>query len=121
MLDMSNILSVIPAFDITTYSHILPSLEKALISTADLLSVSHVDIAKRASIPPGEVKKLCDALLEALHTDNLKRKTSLETDADGSSYTGDSWRNISTLDDTLDSALGGGIGPGYITEIVGER
>lgn len=31
------------------------------------------------------------------------------------------WRAISTLDDSIDAALGGGIPTGYITEITGER
>lgn len=31
------------------------------------------------------------------------------------------WCTISTLDDDLDRALGGGIPTGYITEITGER
>ncbi len=31
------------------------------------------------------------------------------------------WRCISTLDENIDAALGGGIAPGYVTEITGER
>jgi DNA repair protein RAD57 len=31
------------------------------------------------------------------------------------------WRWISTLDEELDAALGGGIPPGYLVEITGER
>ena len=67
-LQMTNLLSVLPEFDIRPFTHILPSLEKALISTADLLSLDAVDVAKRASVPTGEVKKLASALLESLHS-----------------------------------------------------
>jgi DNA repair protein RAD57 len=31
------------------------------------------------------------------------------------------WNCISTLDEKLDAALGGGIPPGYLVEITGER
>lgn len=31
------------------------------------------------------------------------------------------WEAISTLDDDMDRALGGGIPAGYITEVTGER
>lgn len=34
---------------------------------------------------------------------------------------GRKWRSISTLDDSIDAALGGGIPTGYITEFTGER
>jgi len=55
---MTNLLIVLPEFDVKPFTHILPSLEKALISTADLLTLEAVDVAKRAQVPPGEVKKL---------------------------------------------------------------
>jgi DNA repair protein RAD57 len=31
------------------------------------------------------------------------------------------WSAISTLDDAMDMALGGGIPTGYVTEVTGER
>ena len=128
---MTNLLIVLPDFDIKPYTHILPSLEKALISTADLLTLDAPDIAKRAQVPPGEVTKLTTALVDALHGTNEsdndpahgKREEGLRNDglmSDGQSLV-DQWRSISTLDDGLDAALNGGIGVGYVTEFVGER
>lgn len=122
---MSNLLTVLPAFDVAPYAHILPSLERALISTADLIALDAFDVAKRAQVPPGEVKKLAEAALHALHAD-----TSSDIDGAGDgSWNGfeagqgllDRWTTISTLDDRLDVSLGGGIARGHLTEIVGER
>ena len=126
---MTNLLTVLPDFDLKPYTHLLPSLEKALILTADLLTLDAFDIGKRASLPPGEVRKLTDALLEALH---LAISASNTVGRDGSDIaasevgkdglgSSSSWTLISTLDDSLDASLGGGISPGYLTEIVGER
>lgn len=127
---MTNLLVVLPDFDLAPYTHILPSLEKALIATADLLALDAFDIAKRAQVPPGEVKKLADAVLSALHDDiasacPTRRDEKTSGDAWGGLGTGkdliDRWSTISTLDDGLDAALGGGIARGNLTEIVGER
>ena len=125
---MTNLLTLLPEFDVRPYTHILPSLEKALVSTADLLTLDALDVAKRAQVPPGEVKKLASALLEGLHS-ALGGSNALQRD--GASTAGSEVRPndpspsspaaISTLDDQLDSSLGGGILPGYLTEVVGER
>ena len=125
---MTNLLIVLPEFDVRPYSHILPSLEKALVSTADLLTLDALDVAKRAQVPPGEVKKLSDALLEGLHSEfggsaTLQRNVATNV---GSEVRPDdpgvgSVDPISTLDDHLDLSLGRGILPGYLTEVVGER
>lgn len=127
---MSNLLTVLPNFDIAPFTHILPSLERALISTADLIALDAFDVAKRAQVPPGEVKKLADAAVQALHHDAASSTFSSRDDsAGGDTWDGfqtgttlaNRWTTISTLDDTLDVALGGGIARGHLTEIVGER
>jgi DNA repair protein RAD57 len=116
---MTNPLLVLPEFDVRPYSHILPSLEKALVSTADLLTLDALDVAKRAQVPPGEVKKLADALLEGLHSE-LAGSSALQRH--GATNVGSEVRLvISTLDDHIDHGLGGGIWPGHLTEVVGER
>lgn len=120
---MTNLLTVLPDFDIKPYTHVLPSLEKALISTSDLLTLDALDVAKRAQVPAGEVKKLGDALLDGLRgapddgkdsgndtVSPFKRGNELETRC-----------TISTLDDVLDIKLNGGIHSGCLTEITGER
>jgi DNA repair protein RAD57 len=105
---MSDILHVLPKFDLQPHSRIIPSLDKANITTADLLAAGQpADVAQRAHIPTGEVTKLIEALLEALRAE-LEPTTSSE------------WTCISLLDDGLDQALGGGCPVGYLTEITGE-
>lgn len=128
---MTDLLTVLPHFDARPYTHILPSLEKALISCADLLTLDATHIAKRAQVPPGEVKKLTDVLIDALN-DDIAFGNPSDKDQDGqddgpekvSSQRNDAllkqWR-ISTLDDPLDDALNGGIHSGYLTEVTGER
>lgn len=127
---MTNLLTVLPDFDIKPFTHLLPSLERALISSADLLTLDALDVAKRAQVPPGEVKKLSDALLDGLHTD--LRVTNGENSIDTAEEIKDGTdispgingalsKVIRTLDDDIDKALGGGIKTGYLTEIVGER
>lgn len=125
---MTNLLSLLPEFDIRPFTHILPSLEKALISTADLLSLDAVDVAKRASVPTAEVKKLAAALLESLHSklsvSNRPQQNDIEPadHEDRPHHLHDAAPSIiSTLDERIDSNLGGGIASGYLTEIVGER
>ena len=131
---MTDLLTVLPHFDSRPYTHVLPSLEKALITCSDLLTLDAIHVAKRAQLPPPEVKKLGDALLHAL-SDNASDSwppvldagdinEAGETEASTSSGTANSLQDqwiVSTLDDKLDIALNGGIHSGYLTEITGER
>ena len=122
---MTDLTAVLPGFPTHQYVRLLPSLEKNLVTTADLLTLDCVEIAKRAQLPLLDVKRLCNATLEALkgslgiaedegvQQSSLLRKTGKDILS--------SWRTISTLDNELDRALGGGIPAGYITEITGER
>lgn len=125
---MTNLLSVLPDFDIKPYTHILPSLEKTLISTSDLLTLDAIDVAKRAQVPASEVRKLCDALLDGLKVSPIQGDNASD---DASETRGASpftrgnelkrqW-TISTLDAAVDETLSGGIHSGYLTEITGER
>lgn len=133
---MTDLLTVLPHFDSRPYTHILPSLEKALISCADLLTLDAIHVAKRAQVPPGEVKKLADSLVHALSIDSSVTTATAPRSESGDSHGEeeqkgptvfgrggsllDQWM-ISTLDDKLDAALNGGIHSGYLTEITGER
>lgn len=125
---MTDILIVLPEFDVKPFTHLLPSLEKAQISTADLLTLDALDVGKRAQLPPGEVKKLADVLLQSLHADLQHHHTgaaldepNVAADKHGGDENTTTQPTISTLDERLDEALGGGILPGYLTEVVGER
>ncbi|KAI7302446.1 P-loop containing nucleoside triphosphate hydrolase protein [Hortaea werneckii] len=104
---MTNLLTVLPDLDIRPFTHILPSLEKALVSTADLLTLEPVDIAKRAQVPPREVEKIATTLVDGLHATNGE---GLVNDAQA----------ISTLDDDLDQQLNGGIAVGAVTDAAGK-
>lgn len=120
---MTDLLQVLPDFETRPFSHLLPSLDKALITTNDLLTLDAADVAKRAQLPAGELRKLVDAIVPVLHQQ-------LGVGVDAASEHGfsgalgtrmDAWTCISTLDNELDTALGGGIPPGYLVEVTGER
>ncbi|KAG9195689.1 hypothetical protein G6011_00810 [Alternaria panax] len=122
---MTDLLQVLPDLDARLYTHLLPSLDKALITTNDLLTLDAADVAKRAQLPAGEVKKLADAAIAALH----RQLGFGGEEAAGSSFLAASgnpdspkhaWTCISTLDAELDAALGGGLPRGYLVEIAGE-
>lgn len=124
---MTDLLHTIPDFPTKSYTHLLPSLEKHLITTTDLLTLDALEIAKRAQLPLLDVRRLAAHVIAILQRQlgvaqgggghdgiegSLKKS--------GSEIVGQ-WSTISTLDDSLDEALGGGIPTGYITEITGER
>ena len=123
---MTDLLQVLPDFDAKPYTHLLPSLDKVLITTNDLLTLDAADVAKRAQLPAGEVRKLADAVIAALHhqlgfggeeavgNSFLSASGNPDSPNDGST-------RISTLDEELDAALGGGIPRGYLVEVTGER
>ncbi|KAF1844671.1 uncharacterized protein K460DRAFT_96113 [Cucurbitaria berberidis CBS 394.84] len=122
---MTDLLQVLPDFNARPYTHLLPSLDKALITTNDLLTLEAADVAKRAQLPAGELRKLTDALVSALH-----RSLGFGgEEAAGNSFlaglgspeaSNSEWGCISTLDEELDAALGGGVPRGYLVEVTGE-
>ncbi|KAF2129128.1 hypothetical protein P153DRAFT_32810 [Dothidotthia symphoricarpi CBS 119687] len=120
---MTDLLHVLPDFDARPFTHLLPKLDKALITTNDLLTLDAADVAKRSQLPAGELRKLTDAVIPALH----QQLGFGGEEAPGSAFLGDvddperPWPYISTLDEGLDAALGGGIPPGYVVEVTGER
>lgn len=126
---MTDLLHILPEFNLKQYSHILPSLEKALISTNDILTLDAVDVAKRALVPPAEVRKIADDILVQLHsqlgyhddgdaeqTKQVDKATSQEVKS-----TLPSFMTISTLDEGLDVSLRGGFPAGHLSEVTGER
>ncbi|KAI0900489.1 DNA repair protein RAD57 [Annulohypoxylon nitens] len=138
MTDLSRIL---PDFPTARYANLLPTIEREGLTTADLLTLQVPDIGKRTQLPLLDIKRLCAAVLEALHVDlgvsdkqQQKRQTEGDNDGKGADkapspgtlkHTGtellaEPTRFISTLDPDLDHALGGGVPAGYITEITGE-
>jgi DNA repair protein RAD57 len=123
---MTDLLQVLPDFDAKPYSHLLPSLDRALITTNDLLTLDAPDVAKRAQLPAGELRKLVDAVVVALHRQlgfggEEPLGNAFMSGPSPPDYPQTARGCISTLDEELDAALGGGIPPGYLVEVTGER
>ncbi|KAF2084724.1 P-loop containing nucleoside triphosphate hydrolase protein [Saccharata proteae CBS 121410] len=114
---MTDLLLVLPDFDSKPFSHLLPSLDRNLLTTADILTLDAPDAAKRAQVPVPELRKLQDAVVAALHAD-LGVKNG-DDEANNAPLKGPK-DTISTLDEGLDVELGGGIPAGFVTEITGE-
>lgn len=135
---MTDLLHILPDFPVAGYTHLIPSLEKHFITCTDLLTLEAPEVAKRAQLPAHDVRKLADDILARLQS-QLGLHTSAGGDAEAANGEGKGaaeegshlrksgidlvkqWETISTLDDDLDSALGGGIPTRYITEFTGER
>ncbi|QKX62381.1 uncharacterized protein TRUGW13939_09540 [Talaromyces rugulosus] len=123
-----DLLSVLPDFSTKSYTHILPPLERKHISTVDLITLDTLEIAKRAHVPPADVRRLSADVVVALHASlgwrtHKETETETETEAERTNRNQldlSRWNTISTLDATLDELLGGGIPTGYLTEITGE-
>ena len=131
---MTDLLHTIPDFPTRLYTHLLPSLEKHLITTTDLLTLDALDIAKRAQLPLLDVRRLANHVVAILQAQlGLKNENAPNFEGVSDTQAGygalrtsgkevaSQWNAISTLDTALDAALGGGIPTGYITEITGER
>jgi DNA repair protein RAD57 len=136
-----DLLSVLPDFSTKSYAHILPPLERSKITTVDLITLDTLEIAKRAHVPPTDVRRLSAQVIEALHADLGFEKSRADIEASPDSELSSSinpdtvtvapgpatklqtsrWDTISTLDPAMDELLGGGIPMGYVTEITGER
>jgi len=134
---MTDLLHIVPSFPTKSYTHLLPSLEKNLVTTTDLLTVDALEIAKRAQLPLLDVRRLAKhvvrtlqgelGLSEVLGDDEGGYGAGVEETREPRTLRRsgreivERWKTISTLDEGLDAALGGGIPTGYITEITGER
>lgn len=116
---MTDLLRIIPSFPTGQFSKILNAVEQHSISTTDLLALHPADIAKQTHVPLLDLKRFIAAVQASLSDD-------VSVDANFISYNGDSEEHaakanvISTLDDDLDAALGGGIPVGCISEFAGE-
>ncbi|KAI4290707.1 MAG: hypothetical protein L6R35_000014 [Caloplaca aegaea] len=132
---MTDLLHTLPNFPTKLYTHLIPSLERKLITTTDLLTLEPLEIARRAQLPLLDVRRLTRHVLARLQSQLgvLSEERVLReyeghlgiTDTSSLSRNGSAivtkWSVISTLDPILDNALSGGIPTGYITEVTGER
>ncbi|KAL9097939.1 MAG: hypothetical protein Q9165_000265 [Trypethelium subeluteriae] len=127
---MTDLHHVLPDFSTKTFTHLLPSLEKAQVTVSDLLTLEAIDVARRALVPVAELQRLANDILEALRA----AVRSGQQDADAAEGNGSpaqtrsaanigqggSWETVKTLDTGIDAALGGGIPKGYVVELTGE-
>ena len=126
---------MLPSFRPDAYTHLIPSLERNLITTMDLLTLDALELAKRAQLPVLDVRNLVQAVRAQLRgtmglgdddhdgdddTKRMKRQHGQPQRQDGLDLV-NRWSMISTLDQGLDTVLGGGIPTGYVTEVTGER
>ncbi|TRX92197.1 hypothetical protein FHL15_006812 [Xylaria flabelliformis] len=143
---MTDLSQVLPDFPVAQYARLLPAIEKNQLTVTDLLTLELPEIGKRTQLPLLDVKRLCNAILAALHADlgvsatdegdgKQKQNEARQNEAQQKRHSGMKegflrqtgtellarpWHTISTLDASLDAALGGGVPTGYITEITGE-
>ncbi|PSR87062.1 P-loop containing nucleoside triphosphate hydrolase protein [Coniella lustricola] len=66
---MTDLLRDLPHFPVRHYANLIPALEKHQVTTTDLLTLDVADICKRTQLPLLDLKRLCKAVLEALHAD----------------------------------------------------
>jgi DNA repair protein RAD57 len=131
-----DLLSILPNFSTKSYAHLLPPLERSRINTVDLISLDTLEIAKRAHVPPADVRRLANHVINALHHDvGFEEAPRPDQEEPGSSRDLNvplilgprtrldlsQWCAISTLDPALDTLLNGGVPTGYVTEVTGER
>ncbi|KIW13627.1 hypothetical protein PV08_08818 [Exophiala spinifera] len=130
---MSDLLEVLPNFDPKSHRHLLHSLEKNDITVADLISLDPIDIARKCPLPTTDVQLLVSDVVKALQEDVHEAvnerweigppEQRKETSAGQEEVGGDIHSNevrVKTLDIDIDGALGGGLVPGHIIEVVGE-
>lgn len=122
---MSDILQLLPNIDTETFEKVLDRLEKANISSNDLMTLGPVDVARRADVSIDQVRELTATLITQLHAqlgfdapENAHEKE--KNGSTGPDKKDSEWSQISTLDDELDAALGGGFPAGQVCEVTGE-
>ena len=132
---MTDLLDVLPAFPVEEYSRLTTVLETNLVTTSDLLTLEVVELARRFHLPILDLKHLITRLKNHLHQSYGLGKPVVSPETSPGSLAGDTklalTRNgsqlaakrplISSLDDSIDTALGGGIAAGYVNEVTGER
>jgi DNA repair protein RAD57 len=120
---------------------LIAALERGDISTADLVTLDAGEVQRRTRLAAADARRLGGAVAAGLHRGLRASVVDLEEEEDdeekcsrdgetGSSTVKENSPSkdtttqplpcISTLDDTLDAALGGGFPAGYVSEVTGE-
>lgn len=108
---MTDLLRILPSFPTAPFASLLPTIERHALTTTDLLALHPADVAKQTHLPLLDLKRLIAAVQDSLASDLAPKHLSLDAGPPPA---------ISTLDDALDEALGGGVPTGCITEFAGE-
>ncbi|KAL6861061.1 P-loop containing nucleoside triphosphate hydrolase protein [Trichoderma novae-zelandiae] len=129
---MTDLLHILPSFPLSAFAALIPTIERHALTTTDLLTIHPADLAKRTQLPIIDLRRFLAAIQASL-TDDLppSRPLAPSPSTPSSSPTEDKQPKpstpspssdyfISTLDDGLDAALGGGVPVGHITEFTGE-
>lgn len=122
---MTDLRLILPSFPTPNFAALIPAIEQHALSTTDLLTLHPADIAKQTHLPLLDLKRFIAAIQASLFDDLESTElpvfdpgSSATTTASSSSFS--ALACISTLDDGLDAALGGGVPIGRITEFTGE-
>ncbi|KAK0386421.1 hypothetical protein NLU13_6258 [Sarocladium strictum] len=121
---MTDLLAILPSFPTSRFAAILPRIEQHAITTTDLLTLHPADLAKQTTISILDLKRFIAAVQASL-ADDLGPPTEVSIDGpvqddDAGGQGSTRLSVVSTLDDDLDAALGGGVPVGCITEFAGE-
>lgn len=135
-MQMTDLPTILPQFSTRPYTHLIPSLDRHGITVTDLLSLDALEIAKRATLPILDLRRLAQDIAQAIQHDLNIGVTAHNTSDELFTSSANSglekcnrpakhvlkrWNTVSFLDTALDEAIGGGIPTGYVTEITGER
>lgn len=115
---MSDLLQILPSFPTGPFAKIVNAVEQQSISTTDLLALHPTDLAKQINVPLLDLKRFVAAVQASL-SDDFTPDSEFLSGADETAPLPPA-QLISTLDDELDAALGGGVPVGCITEFAGE-
>lgn len=128
---MTDLLHILPSFPLAAFAALIPTIERHALTTTELLTTHPTDLAKRTQLPIIDLRRLVAAIQASL-SDDLTPSRPLAAPPSASSQSSTSEKQpdpstsavsdefISTLDDGLDAALGGGVPVGHITEFTGE-
>ncbi|KAF4969918.1 hypothetical protein FZEAL_10142 [Fusarium zealandicum] len=121
---MTDLLRILPSFPLRPFAALIPTIEHNALTTTDLLTLHPADIAKQTRLPILDLKRLVAAIQASLSDDLAPQQPLLLAPEPGANSSGETApvrpRVISTLDDGLDAALGGGVPVGAVTEFTGE-
>ncbi|KAL7799704.1 P-loop containing nucleoside triphosphate hydrolase protein [Trichoderma ceciliae] len=129
---MTDLLHILPSFPLSAFAALIPTIERHALTTTDLLTIHPADLAKRTQLPIIDLRRFLAAIQVSLSDDVASSRPLAVPPSSPSPSSSASEKRphppmsaapdeyISTLDDGIDAALGGGVPVGHITEFTGE-